>query len=977
MSTTYTVTDLLSDVAQYSVNPAKMVRKQFEVIEGMNDGSIKFLSATGPFQHAIEMTGLNTSLFLQEASNLTRRQYPSLAQTREELYPHMSDTDFINAFATPSSATFRMIAQESQIRDAMVRDPITGLKTITIPRNTVITVANIPFSLQYPIHIQEYDHGGLLARIDTSKESPLKKPNTNYLPIELVKLDGVSYALFNFEADQFNIISTKATVDTTSGFTTKVAYSDQFYSCRVYQYKDGAWSELAVSYSQEVYDPATPTAVITVLDSSVSVNIPLVYVNANQIRGKLRIDVYQTKGQLAQYLSNYSSVDFTASWRYLDEADGTPQVAAMQKITNMMIWSTDVTSGGRAQLSFEELRARVVDYSVGPRKIPITNVQIETALADKGYSLVKSIDTITLRNYWASKPLPAPSSLGLANSRTPASASVVTAVAPISTISNGYGVMSHSTGVTLTPSALFKTVNGISTTLSTSEYLQLDSMQLEDKVRELNTGAYHYSPFYYVLDTTGNQFNSRAYYLDAPEILSRNFISTNSSSALQVNIGQQYVVEKTYTGFRLTVKTSSNQNYQALSDTQISCVLRLPGVENSFVACTSVATDSATMERVFVFDLMSNYDIDENDSIVLSNFTNTQGKQGARTSLTSKLELIFTSSSSLPAGFTQTSLDNDIIDAPLPSGSFAISKEILTIEFGKALPYLWTTQRSVASQIEYLKYDTDIPMRYEQDVYDKDPITGSIVKVVNGVATYNILHHKGDLKKNALGETLYKYRAGDTVIDDITGEPVIPTGYSTSLKREFSVFSLDAIYKFANDSMTTQYVADVKAQLIKWITTELNDINDVTLEKTSVFFHPKVSRGQIDVRLGDGIGATVNAQQSLTFTLYVTPSTYSNSDLLAKLQSSTIIQSDNYLRDSTTISDSGLVEHLMKTYGSDVVSVSVEGLLGTNDPVVATVLDSATQFSLAKSLRLQANGQLIVTEAVKIGFVVHDNTVYG
>jgi hypothetical protein len=971
MSKAIPISQRFADLKSFANNPYAAVRNTLESAEDILEGRIEFVDASNPFALAIEATCVNTAYFLSESEAVLRRQYPSLAQTPEELYTHLSDTDLAGAFSMPSRARFSMVMQLSEIHDHMVPDADGLVSRITIPRNTVFTVADLKFSLQYPIHILKYRHGGIQVVFDTQIKSPLKDLVTNSLDMEIVKdPNDVEYLKFDFEADQFDIVSASNTIDGVSGFTTKVDFVDQFYYCRVYYQVNGVWTEMKTTYSEEVYDASTPTANIRINGQQVTCTIPFVYVNNSLVRGRIRVDVYQTKGDLNVYLSGYSPADFSAKWNFLDEKEGTRAVAALSKITNKMFWSTSKTTGGRNLLSFEDLRKRVMDYTIGPRMVPTTRQQNQAALEDEGYKIVPNIDTVTQRSQWATKPLPRPDA---GPSETAATASMMPIACSLTEAFQGYGVKRHSTGATLTNQCLFVTEDNVNSLISSSRYLQLSALNLDELAQTLNQGKYSFTPFYYVLDNTGTDFAVRPYSLDDPKILSRSFEYTNPTTGLSVVIGSSYSIEKTPTGYRLTVQTLSNDAYREMADSDVFCqlsVLSDSTGQGSYQLGTIQARTDDAQERVFIFDLSTDYDIDSEHGIVFTSMVSDSLGTKTRVKLTDTLRLVFGTSAVMPSGYASSFYENVLGQFQLSPGSLVVGIDLLKIEFGKHLGNLWTSYRSIAAEVPYLQHTLDVPMVYEEDVYETDA-DGSFFDVVGGQLVYSKLHSKGDPVLNADGTPRYLHRVGDPVIDEITGLPKPKLENGPELKRVFDVLVLDAIYSFANDTNGKAYLTKVKDSLNTWITDDLKDINSLGLEQTKTYFHPKVSRGLVTVRINEDQLFTIDAEQTLGLTLYVPQDVFANSVLTASIYNSTIRAVEDYLQNNTTISDTGLRNALMKVYGSDVVGITIDNLLGRNESVVATMVDSSNQFSLAKNLRVQANGQLVVVEAIIISFAVH------
>lgn len=975
-TTAVSITSLIGDIANYVVNPAPIQRRMMQALRQIRNGEVNVVDAGNAFVNALELTAVNTAAAVQEAQALTRKLYPAAATSMTDLYLHMSDTDFVNAWALPTIAKFTIIMDKAQLINALVPNLATGISQVTIPRNSVFYAAEVPFSIQYPINIRQLQHGGLQAVYDASVTSPLQNLSTNVLPIqEVVGADHNTYIQFSFETQQFDIISVQNDVNSTGGFSTSVAFKEQFYYCRVYrQNTAGKWVEMPTTYTQEVYDITTPTAFLQVIDQEVVCKIPVVYVTTGQVRGKIRIDVYQTKGPMSFYMGNYQVSDFSASFKYYDAADGTPQTAALQSITNMVAYSHDITTGGRNALAFTELQQRVISNSVGPRQIPITPAQIQNLITDDGYTIVKNVDTVTNRQLLATKALPSPQSVNEqdTNTYTPAPASIITLVSSLAQNELAYGVTTHTTGVTIGSQALMYTKNGKTTLLSSAQHNQLTALSLTDQAKAFNAGGYSTSPFYYVLDDTQEEFAVRPYFLDLPSLPYHTFIQENATTGFQVSIGDNYSIAKSSTGYQLVITTTSNQAYQDLLDTQVFCQIAFPaGTGTAYMLGVQQARTNNQGERTFVFNISTLYDIDASDKIALTSFSVFGSSSPPRCDLEQTVYVYFGTTATMPSSFAATTIDSLLGTFQLGQNAVGITHENLDVKFGSALPTLWNRYRSFANTITYRTYAADVPAIYDKDVYAADPVTGALFTITNGAAVFNLLHRKGEPVLDSAGNPTFAHRKGEPVLDPETGQPLPIPNYQTLLQRSVDIFAINAIYSFANDAITSAYVSFVKESLYAWLTQDLATLNQQVLENTTISFYPQVTQGVVNVLLNNNTQTTINADQSLILTLYLSPEKMSNTSLKNALGTASISAIGRYFANNTIVSKSGLMDALKQAYAGDVLDFSVSGLAGQTEDVVITILDNSAQLSIGKSLFVQSNRQLAVKENLTVNFLLH------
>lgn len=977
--TAVTISSILGNIDKYKFNPAQMQKAALEVLRATTDGSVEIVDATNPFVFAMETTATNTAAFMQHIEALTRRQYEAASVTPEDLYLHMSDMDYVGRFAVPARTYWTFLFKKEELVSAMIDDPANNIRKITIPRNSVFRVAETSFSLQYPIDLIQLAHGGIQITYDAAKASPLQELETNVLDFEEVTAyDGVTFLKFIAEVNQFDIITKYNDVNSAAGFTTVITHPDQFYFIRVYnQNPDKTWKELLTTHTQQVYDPKTPTAVVQVLDGKVAVTIPSVYLTTGLLRGKIRTDVYYTKGAINLLSSNYRLDDFSAEWKSIDALDATAFSAPLINLKTLAVYSTETIVGGRAALSFDALRQRVIDNNVGPQQLPITNVQLQSSVEDSGYEIVKNVDTITNRIFLATKPLPTPTDTSLI---TPASSGITTALLSFDECVSAYGVVNNGSSVTITSDAMYVTKNGISKLVTSKAYAALQSLTSSQLCAEVNKNNYSYSPFHYVLDLTSNGFEARPYYLDNPKIVSKSFIKANVSTQLQVSIGGYAIIK--YPGYyKLTIVTRSNDNYKTLDDSSVFMQLSYTSPKQPTAAHLMHDNTylNANKERVFEFILSTDYDLDADDTLDQKSFMVSRAVVSTRCELTQNFNVFFGCVLPVADALERTSIDDGMATELLSAYSskgfiVGVAHEKLRIEFGHSLKTLWCQAKTVPGSIPYQKYEENSPLVYEHDVFDIDSVTGAAFTITDdGALSYRYLHRAGDPILDQNGQTQYRYLKGETMLDS-SGKPIIQSGMSGAILHLVDVFTIESVYRFASDQAAAAYRNLFATSLVGWLTKDLVMMNSRLLDQTKVYFYPKVTKGIIRILAGDGAQGSMDAAQSFKIALTVPDKTYNNPELLAVLTKTTVRALDESLK-NTTVAVSAIESALRNRYGNDVVDVKLEPVGWVADYNAITVLDNSNRVSIKKRLSPQQDGKLIVEEDVEVSFVRHGNAM--
>ena len=849
----------------------------------------------------------------------------------------------------------------------MVLDPTTGIKKVTIPRNTFFTVANTIFSIQYPIEIRQLAHGGIQIVYDATIVSPLQTLSTNIIAHEIKQNTDGSYIAFDVYAQQFDIISQTGSLSSAIDFSIDININDLYYYTRVYvEDANGNWGEIHTTHSDQIYDIATPTAVINVVNNVVTVSIPQIYTGTGVLANGIRIDVYETKGAMDLILWEYPITAFVATWQAYDNADLTQYVAPLKTFNSIIICSTNVVSGGTNEVSFLNLRSQVISNAIGAPSLPITNAQAATALAVNGYSIVKNIDTITNRVFLATRGMPLPVDVSLI---TPAAASMATVFATITDLIQINTVIDNGASVTITPDTIYQDINGIVTPLTSNQLKTLLSSTIEKLALNVTQNNYLYTPFHFVLDMTSNLFNVRPYYLDSPSIDTKLFVSENDTTMIQVNTGS-YAITRTATGYAITVITQSGNVYKAIPDDQVQAQLAYTPygeVARGYLNGTFIGRD-INNERIFTFDISTNFNVNNNDNIELSTFLmyNTTPRLTAANLLTD-FDIFYTTDTPVGSQWIPANIDQMLGLFILPTNVIGITHEVLRTGFGYALSTLWSRSRSVISSTPYKTWPVDVPRLYETDIYQRD-INGSAITIdANGMVSTTLLHAKGDPVLDSSGNPSYQHYAGDVVVD-AAGLP-IPANPRNML-RQISIMLLEGAYWFANDLAASNYRTLLTRSIVDWLTNDIANLSTEVLEQTRVYFYPNTTLGTISAVVDNGIVKNITAGQTFVVNLSVSNLVYQNLALRTQLETATIKTIRDQLTQATVSVDS-IISALRLVYGGDVISTSIGGLGGADNLTVITCNDDSVRCSINKKLTALPNNSLIVEENVTCNFLLY------
>ncbi len=1024
-------------------NPAAMASVVLSELEQLNGGTVRIVDPTNPVLYSLESAVMLSAAAMAQAAALTRRLYPSLAQTENDLAPHMTDSDYLNRFGSPANTTFVILLDFNEFVLKAVQVPNSLIKQITIPRYTEIDVAGIPFTLQYPIDIQYSAAGGIQVRWDTSSfPSPILNLTTNALVHDFVTINGTPYIRINVPMQQMQITSYNATTTTSTGFSKTYTFQNQFYYCRAFIQNVGSagWTEIATTQSALVYDPTVPTLVVGVNTQTnvLTASIPLIYQTNGLINNNVRIDIYTIQGPMNVNLANYSPVSYVA---YFNDLDGTAGAygAVWQMFSGKSIYSDQYVTGGSNGLTFAQLRAQVMNNSYGQPNVPITAPQIQAGLSMNGFDLMVDEDSLMKRNYLATAPLPTPSYNGAYSSANAAVLTLQASIAMLDGLPTAY--WNGGSRLAMRPSTLFQYNNGVLQFVPSSVYNNLVSLANANNTAQLamlvNAGTYVYSPFHYIYDVSNNSFVLRPYYMTNPTVSSKYFIAQNLTIPMSVSTGGYLVEYKdlpangnvpAFTGYKLYLITSSGststnaqnftnfQNAVQAGKVGVQLSYQIPGLtnENGYIAATQLTpitnitglTDDNTTvpnvkpsnisnelwqillaaspaECLVEFDLATNFDIDSNNNMMLTNvsFNSSASNQDYPCLLETSFTIVYLlldyyAGSSYQGTQIDSLIDTNLFSTrlttllngstlPLDTQAYAgLSQESIDIVLGTALTNLWQSTRTVSGTINYETYAQNIPALYTQDVYQTGP-TGSVVITVdaNGNPVATKIHSAGDPVLDNNGNPVYLHHAGDYILD--ANNNPIPQGGSLARALVYAadLFVLDGRYYFATDSQTQSYINQTVQTVVAWIVDEIAVLQTNMLERTQLFFYPKTTIGTIGVSPGNGLTYQINSEQSLTVTFDLDANHYNDTKFKNNLIS-TVTPIIASMLNNNVVAVPAIENAITTALVNEILGVTITGLGGAFNFRTITLSDSSIMPSIAKIAVVQADYSLAVQDNI-------------
>lgn len=951
-------------------NPAAIQRHAFNTLEEIQEGSIDVVDATNPFVFLLTTSAVHAAASMTEAANLTRKQYPSMAMTEDEVYLHMSDKDYLGRFATPARTHFTLLFHKEELIKRALPTEDTNVRKIVIPRHSEFRVSDYTFTLQYPIELRVMGHGGLQVVYDVTEPSPLQVIESNILEWRLVTLNREEYLRIEVPVNQMTLTSHLAQLNRATAYSRTFPITDHYYYCRVWRSRSGGrWEEIKTTHTDQVFDPMTPTVLLKVYEDKVRVSVPQIYVASGLLDNELRIDIYTTKGPLDMILESYPANAFGARWRDVSTPSLDRYAHQLVSFGGMTLFSDAVVSGGTRPLDFHTLRERVIMNAIGDASLPITNQQMISQLTNRGYTPVLDVDNVTNRIYLASRQLPAPTN---DTTQAPIGSRFGNLQATFNHLIIHQGVLDNGDRLTVTPDTLFQENNGVMQIVNNQARADLEAQTGEVFLSQVNGGKFFYTPFHYVLDTTGRYFTARSYYLDSPRITRRQFVEENGSLEMTLST-QSITVEKHDFGYRLRLLTQSGETAKGMEDDNVVVQLGIrPQGQNqeAYLLGEFIGKNEAD-ERIYHFDLHSDFDLDANHALSITNLR--MGDNEVRrfsVNLETDVEIIYYVKRPENARDPQFSLGFTGGRFQVDDGTYGLTHERVGVMFGRHLEGFWENSRSVLDAYVYDRYSEDVYAYYDSNVYRRDPDTGHIdIRLEDGEVVYEILHHKGDPVLDGEENHVIRHHKGDVKVDN-DGNPIILS--DRDVVREFDIFLLDGRFFYADHNDTLTYLQDVPRKIEAWLLDDIRTFRSWALEQTEIFLFPRQTLGVAKARIRENEEYLVDLEQSFSVTFYLSRDRHRDAFMRQVLTQTTHEVITRHLRERR-ITISGIVSELTRLTGEDVIALKVQGLGGKDNLAALTLENDTDRCAIRKRLVRTLDGQHLVENDISIQFLRHED----
>lgn len=941
-----TVQKLIQSIENSQGDVFQAVNATYDMLEELTNGEVVVVDTTAPFPYALQVSAAAAMASMNAMASHTRPLYPRLTSTFGELYHHISEGEIDARFAQPiREHNVLMFMSVQEVQDAAVLNPASQTKRLIIPGDFEIKIKGIPFTCHYPLVIDILNDNEYQAYLDSTNSKGFPSLTSNNVNLFKTTIADVDMIALEIPLDQLLLTTDVYSINRSVGFSKKIGFVDEFHRARAFYKQNGEWTEMHISHSDLSYGPEKPTLVVSVEENYMQVDLPQIYLTKNLVEETIRIDVYSTRGEL-----NESVRDLTSeSYEYqngVTERSG-PFSKNIGLLTTFLFASEEDLRGGRKPLTFDEFKERVV-YGLMGKESAVLLQERRKVLGDRGYILDVIRDTALGTTHLATRALPTVPQREI-------SIGVNQAVFNIDTLKDKQSLsIGRGKGRDiLKPEAIFINDGKGVRLLSDDELTELNGLDSEQLSLRSQQNDYFFNPFFIILDSSNSTFNTRVYQLDKPSIKSRQFIDINPSIGFTLTTRRTEIVRNDK-GFELKVYAVGVED-----PTDVYLQLIFNSRINGERWFSSVGVPQKVGEElVFSFPIESSFDINNENEIEITNLVDENNSPiPAFLLLENVADLVYVMEGN---NRISSSLDSTLSQRMHSRPVSGISHEKIRINFGRQLKSYYSEGRPVLTPPEYKRYDSDIPRRYEKDVYESD--ADGVIFRPDEAEKIKLLHSAGDVVLDSNGDPEILHAKG-SVEYNAEGKPIILK--PETIIREIRIPLYEAIFRFADVTTIKEYTDNLPALLESYSENEVGADKEQMLERTELFFTPSSSLGLSEVRLSDQTIVRHDTNLSFKISLTLRSETYQTDGIenqLRELIRSALVK---VLR-KRELSRLSIYQAINEVLPTGVVGLDLEVDLPKGD--FMQLINGNDNFSIKTQLKVLSNGQLDIGDSIQFAF---------
>lgn len=961
------------DIARVAHNPSRAITMILDRVEEALSGKrVKFGSATHPFLVAIDTITSESYGLINRINDAEAKIYPAHSRNTSDLFRHLSDYEFYGLFGYPGNSKMRYAIPMREIKrlavpyEEQTGQIISRYRKLAIPKDTIIEIYDIPFSIIHGVEFRLMDGGYVQVVYDSKHQHPYFQINSNVLERRSAWVNGEEYLYVDIPVRQMKgETKRKIAVTPSAGLKEVYRFEDKLFGVRAWltNKESNTTRELTISYNNQVFNHNEVTLTVDVDQDNQQFTyaIPETYINSGKGIGSVTLVVYTTRGDYSQDLKLLKGHKHAVTYLDFDyENNKLDRYSAPIREVNNSLWEIQSpVSGGANPRSFQEIKQSYIANS-SRQNTPISEDQFSNYLSRFGYGATKLVDIYTKRLYKLTKELPTITTKDSTNSMSAFISKVMYSLDDLRETGMVYDNINR---VTIPPKVIFD-ASGHNTVIipktQMDELSTLNQDQLQDYV---NNRLLVYTPYHTVVDTSGNTPNLRPYLLDNPLYDNQNFIYENDSLGVELGV-DKLQISFNDKGYRLLMITRSDDYYKGLSDESLGAQLYIKPADSNEIGVLKgkVIGRTENNERIFSFDLESNFDVDNSDHLSITNMNMfNRPVPSVKINLKSDVRVLFLIEGN---STSVVSKQDQLIDRTLFSETMTTLIEVgYDIIFGKPLRSLYSRIHPVLGEGRYKRYEEDVPELWPEDMFKRDE-NGEYVFDENDKL---ILEHRAGTPMVVDGKPVIRHYKNSLVYND-DGKPVLLE--PGVLKYYMDLVCFDGKYNFTTDQYDLDFAGETKSFISQTIMQDMENFQSQMRDATTLLFSPKVKLGLIDVVINSQYETRIRGDLNFNVVFYLNEAGVRSDTLRTALRrlTSQVINDQLML---STISNSQILEALKKVLPGEVIDVRINSFSEDMEIDVVSTLNGSESFSVRKRLETTGAGVSSVNESISYSFLPH------
>jgi len=932
----------IEELKKAILDPASMQAASMNRLEKALNGEFDIVDPNNPMAFLMENTSVLTATMMQGIETNMRQMYPVLANDKSDLYNHINDSEINDIIATPSEAIFSIFLLLTDIVEYGKEDAY-GY-SVKIPKYSFITVNGLTFTLLNDVSVKYFANGSVYAEILYDDLDLAINVNKTVESSIVTNADGVKHVLLSLPIKQVKRYEVRETLLYKQPFIKDVIVEDSFTFLKATSVSTALKREIELekTFSEFVYNPNKPSILIKPLETALRLEVPSVYLINNDITSYVDLEIYTTRGDIVVPLSTYSADEFEMTYN-MSAAEIDNNINSI----STFILATTYTYGGRAEVTFEELKEKVVQYSTGDNKLPITIDEIKDNVKKNGYEFMFVTDTVTKREFAIAKYL---NNLGY-NVLSNVDLFMGELVLDLTKVYSSK-IVNVDDSIIINPFQRFNLKDGKLIPLTDSEEETLLNNSKVD-LTSYNKDIVLLNPYLYILDYK-KSLSTRIYDINQPTI---NDVKTifNNGPVSPVEFEDRVIKRKKF-GFEFYFYLTDDNN---LDKVLLDKTLAQLDITVSNVTRLSYKGEVILDEYIGVyiyFDIDLEGHISEDDKMLFINADS--DVNSAYVDIESDMTLYIYSTDEDVSG-VETYDVASIVDEDAKAILYI---EEFTTSLAMNLDSIYRNYNVKFSDRKFKTYEEDVYLTYKTDIYEIDEDGTVLLKYdeSTGEDELVIKYNAGDTVLDENDEPVILHRAGDIMLDE-NDEPIID--FVGGLEHIIDLMLFEDGFTKSTNTDYIDYTLTYLQQLTSVVTDEIPLLEEGLIENTKFKLTALNTIKPVSILIG-GEWVTYSNFIYPTITINVLRGEEILVDDVLEAKITMVLQ--ELL--STNVVLNTIEEVLKNIIGENVISVRISDIVDTEISSIEYKEDSG-RFILTKELTKNINGESIVKSKIKINVI--------